>query len=375
MRKLAGVLLISAPFYLHAQIPFKVSGKIGTLNAPARIVLSYVDSSDNFITDTGTLKNGRFGFSGNIAYPARASLLLYKPGEPATMEQPDIITLYLDGHPITVISKDAVKRATVKGSLLNKQYSNLLAALQPFNQRLMALSEANDRYAAERGDAKDTMPGLAEKRAAVANEKKAVIKKFIAENPGSYLSLEMMPVAVSWPYQLEELEPAFNALTEAVRNTPSGKKMAEHILKMKTIGVGSLAPDFVQNDTGGVPVKLSSFRGKYVLIDFWASWCVPCRADNHGLVKLFSQYKDKNFTVLGVSLDRPGDREKWLKAIIDDGLVWTNVSDLAYWKNSAAQLYGVKSIPQNYLVDPSGMIIAQNLHGNELDEKLKELLP
>lgn len=374
MRKFAAVLLCCTPVYMQAQVPFKLTGKIGALDAPAKIVLSYTDSSENVVTDSAILRNGRFGFSGSVAYPVRASLVLYHQGGPATNGQPDIRTLYLDSDPVRVTSKDSVKNAIVKGSQLNKQYSNMLVALQPFNKQFMALSEANASYAAEKGDVNATMPGMKEKWAAVVNGKKAVVEKFIADSPGSYLSLEMLPLVLSWPYKVEELEPAFNALAPAVRNTPAGKKLAERIVKLKTIGVGSLAPDFVQNDTIGVPVKLSSFRGKYVLIDFWASWCLPCRADNPMLVKAFNKYKDKNFTVLGVSLDRPNDREKWLKAIHDDGLVWTNVSDLAFWNNAAARLYGVHSIPYNYLVDPSGMIIAQNLHGEELDKKLNELL-
>lgn len=339
MRKLLAVLLCSAPLYMQAQLLFKITGKIGALNAPAKIVLGYADSSDNFITDSVVLRNGRFEFSGRVAYPVRASLVLYRPGARSADGQPDILTLYLDGDPVTVISKDSVKNAIVKGSKLNEQYTNLKADLKRSNKNFTA-----------------------------------VVKQFIADNPGSYLSLEMLPMAVSFPYKPEELEPVFNTLVPAVRNTAAGEKMADLIIKLKTINVGSLAPDFVQNDTSGVPVKLSSFRGKYVLVDFWASWCHPCRADNPHLVKSFNKYKDKNFTVLGVSLDRPNDREKWLKAIHDDGLIWTNVSDLAYWKNAAAKLYGVNAIPQNYLVDPSGKIIAQNLHGEALDKKLNEIL-
>jgi len=374
MRKLIAVFLCCVPLYMQAQVPFQLMGKIGALNAPAKIVLSYMDSSENIITDSVILRNGRFEFSGRIAYPIRASLELYHQGGRSANGQPDILTVYLDSDPVKVTGKDSVKNAIVRGSKLNEQYTDLQAALKPFNKQFAALSDANDSYAAEKGDSRAMMPGMKEQWAAVANKKIAVVKQFIADNPASYLSLEMLPMVLSLPYKPEEMEPAFNALAPAVRNTVAGKKMAEQIVRLKTTGVGSLAPDFVQNDTSGVPVKLSSFRGKYVLVDFWASWCHPCRADNPNLVKSFNQYKDKNFTVLGVSLDRPGDREKWLKAIHDDGLAWTNVSDLAFWKNAAAKLYGVHAIPQNYLVDPSGKIIALNLHGDELDKKLNELL-
>jgi thiol-disulfide isomerase/thioredoxin len=132
--------------------------------------------------------------------------------------------------------------------------------------------------------------------------------------------------------------------------------------------------EFTQNDTLGNPVSLSSFKGKYVLVDFWASWCGPCRAENPNVVKTYQKFQNKNFTILSVSLDRPGQKERWLKAIHDDGLTWTHVSDLKFWDNAVAKQYGIRAIPQNLLLDPSGKIIAKNLRGEELAEKLGAVL-
>jgi len=138
--------------------------------------------------------------------------------------------------------------------------------------------------------------------------------------------------------------------------------------------VGKEAPDFSMPDVNGKEVKLSSFRGKFVLVDFWASWCGPCRTENPNVVKTYNQYKNKNFTVLGVSLDRPGQKDKWLKAIQDDQLAWTNVSDLQFWNSPVVSLYGFDGIPFNVLVGPDGKIIAEGLRGSGLEGKLEEVL-
>ena len=205
-------------------------------------------------------------------------------------------------------------------------------------------------------------------------ERKAVYEKFARANPSSALALYAVKQYAGWDIDPAKVEPLFDALAPDVQKSPSAIELKEKIESAKKTAIGKDALDFTQNDTLGIPVSLSSFRGKYILIDFWASWCGPCREENPNLVKAFQKYKGKNFYILGVSLDRPGQKERWMNAIHDDKLEWTHVSDLKFWQNEVAILYGIQAIPQNILIDPAGKIIARNLRGDELEQKLGEFI-
>ncbi len=172
---------------------------------------------------------------------------------------------------------------------------------------------------------------------------------------------------------LSKVEPLFNQLPETLRNSNAGKTFKERMEIAKKTAPGMMAMDFTQPDTSGNAVTLSSFRGKYVLLNFWASWCPHCKKNNPYLVKAFNKYKDKSFAILSVSVDKQGQKEKWLKGIHDDNLTWTHVSDLKLWDNAVAKQYGITAIPQNFLIDPDGKIIARNLMKEKLDNKLAEI--
>lgn len=159
----------------------------------------------------------------------------------------------------------------------------------------------------------------------------------------------------------------------ALKESPVGKGILFSMASNLHTKIGAVAIDFEQNTPAGKPVKLSSFKGKYVLVDFWASWCGPCREENPNLVSAYKKFNAKGFEILGVSLDQPGERARWVDAIKQDNLVWTQVSDLKGWDNEAAKAYGIKSIPSSFLLDPSGRIIGKDLRGKELNSKLAEI--
>jgi peroxiredoxin len=204
--------------------------------------------------------------------------------------------------------------------------------------------------------------------------KTARAKEWVAQHPASPISTYVLYFILRRSLNFDQLDSVLGKLSPAAKDNRLAKEITHSVDVNKLTGIGQLAMDFTQSDTSGRPVSLKDFRGKYVLVDFWASWCHPCRMENPNVVKAYADYKGKDFTVLGVSLDRPGYKDAWLKAIHEDGLAWTQVSDLKFWNNAIAKQYDIESIPSNLLIGPDGKIVAKDLHGDELEKKLSEVL-
>ena len=374
MKKTSLLPVLLLPAFVHAQDAYTIKGKVGAHNEPVKAYLMYAAEGKR-VTDSVVLKNGEFTFSGTVKSPVSATVALsYGPSAPRAATQGEAVRIYLEKGDILIQSKDSMRNATVKGGLNNADNTELNNLMKDVNDRNNALMARY--YAASPEMQKDEAfrSGLMAESEKIEKDREELLKQFLPKHTKSSVSLDVVKQLAGSTPDYAEIYPLFAKLSPEVQNSEAGKTYLQYLNNIKAVSIGATAPEFTQNDPEGKPVSLASFRGKYVLIDFWASWCGPCRAENPNVVKAYNNYKDKNFTILGVSLDQPNAKDKWLKAISDDNLTWTQVSDLAFWDNAVAKQYAVRSIPQNFLIDPQGKIIAKNLRGEELNKKLSELI-
>ncbi|SHN33493.1 TlpA disulfide reductase family protein [Chitinophaga sp. CF418] len=376
IHKILMLAVLGAPLASYAQQSYTIKGSVGKLNAPAKAYLTYKVKGQR-IMDSVIIHNGQFTFRGTVGAPKEAHIVVKhddEPQNPITRPKDDILPFFIEDKVITITAKDSVHKAVIKGSPANDDNAKVTAILKPYYDKYTVLNEEYKSQPEEKKKDSAYLASLDERANSVQKEIIATKMKYVKANLTHYMALVAFNSTIPPEFDAVAAEKNFNELDEKIRKSDLGEELLARILKVKKTQEGAPAPDFTQTDVNGKAVKLSDFKGKYVLLDFWASWCGPCRRENPNVVKAYNAYKDKGFTVLGVSLDKPGDRDKWLAAIEKDGLPWTQVSDLKAWDNEAAKLYEVNAIPMNFLIDPNGKIIAKYLRGEALEATLKKLL-
>ncbi|WP_461532453.1 redoxin domain-containing protein [Sinomicrobium sp.] len=332
----------------------RVSAEIKGLE-DTNIVLSY-KLDDEHKADTIATKGGKFTWEGNMPEPQKVYVMFPNQYVQFFVESGDIN--------ITGVA-DSLQQLKITGSKVQDE------AIAYYNSLEDLTSQEYELYSQYGKGTDEEQQALEAKLTDLRGQKRERLEAYLKANPKSIFSLNLLADRAMIGHY-EDIKPLYELLDASVLNSNAGKDITERLDVLKRSAIGTKILDFTQNDVDGKPVSYADYAGKYVFIDFWASWCGPCRAENPNVLKAYNTYKDKNFTILGVSLD--DDEAKWKKAIAEDGLPWTQVSDLKGFKNEISSYYGIQGIPSTLLIDPEGKIIAKDLRGQELHQKLEEIL-
>ncbi|NJO87714.1 MAG: AhpC/TSA family protein [Chloroflexia bacterium] len=345
------------------QASFTINGTVAAFDS-GYVYLQKVVDGDLKSIDSVLSTQGKFNFKGAVGF-AEMYYLTFGDKE-------HVSGIFLDNSIIDVTGHiDSLDNVVIKGSKSHDEYKQYQDEMKPFDNKEKDLYT---QYSEARKDGnEDLIKQLEETWEALDADKNTFIKNYIGTNNKSVVTPYILTRSnFFYSSPVAELDSLVSLLDSSLNKSVYYAKLKEKVEVLYSVNIGKTAPDFTLNDTTGNPIAMSSLKGKYLLIDFWASWCGPCRRENPNNVALYKDYKDKGFEILGVSFDNK--KENWIKGINDDGLTWPQISDLEGWKCAAGKIYGVSSIPHTVLLDKEGVIIAKDLRGDELRAKIAELL-
>ena len=335
------------------------------------IILERQDDSLGVVAiDTVKIENGTFKFTGKVDEPAMYSLAIDD-------EQNKSYLIIENGKIKMEINRDSIFLNKVSGTYNNEQLTEFSSQGLAFNKKMQDFQNRNKEVMVAAQDKNDTvsMNKLRAEFQVIRDDMEANNEKYVKEHPKAFISLLLVGnmFRVFEP-DMAKISAMFQALDPQIKNTKAGKLLGKRIDDFNKVGVGKKAPEFEAPNPEGKMVKLSESLGKVTIIDFWASWCGPCRVANPELVAIYNEFHSKGLNIIGVSLDRPGQEGKWKEAIAKDKLAWTQVSNLKFWQDPIAVQYGVQSIPQMFLLNEHGVIVAKDLNGDQLRAKINEFL-
>lgn len=329
------------------------------------------DSLGVIVTDTAKIEGGKFRFEGEIAEPTMYSLAIN-----GVKNRSYII---LETGEIDIdIDKDSTFYNKISGTYNNQELSRFNTSAMEIQRRIESFKANNQAKLIIAQQNKDTatVNKLRNQFLEMQKEMETHNYEYIENNPKSYVSAMLIySMFNAIEPDMDRVEKYYSALDPELKKNAMGKKIQKSINEFKVVRVGGYAPDFSAPGPDGKVISMKKSTGKELtLIDFWASWCPPCRAENPKLVALYNQYKAKGFNIISVSLDKPGEGDKWKEAIAKDGMTWTHMSNLMHWNDPIAKHWGVDAIPKNFLVNSYGVIVAKDLHGDQLEAKVREFI-
>jgi len=373
MKKLVFVAIVSTTFLFSCNEKnsgYTINGTIESIEDGEKVYIEIPNEEGMpSAIDTAIVENGKFKFIGKAEQIEMAYLQI------GSLQGK--IRFILENATINITAyKDSLDVSKVEGSYQTDELTKFNKGFEVVQNKAQQYQMDNMQAyqkAAEEDDT-ETINRIREEFSVIQDQTNDYMKSYASENPKSYVSLLLLQQLVGDLDGFENVKTSFEALSEELKSTKKGKELQEKIESLLAVAIGQVAPDFSAPNPEGQMVSLKESLGKVTLIDFWASWCGPCRMENPNVVAMYNEFHEKGLNIIGVSLDREGQKDKWLEAIETDKLTWTHVSNLKFWQDPIAVQYGIQSIPATLLLDADGKIIAKNLRGNELREKVAELL-